>query len=119
MHSPVMRDSSHTVIAGVRIAVNAWRKREGWSRETVVARIVVQYEKLGGPALTGIVFDPETRDAYDRMRVNADRVYAGWIMKQRMATCCRPTFCLLCWQRCRWICACRPSTRCWRARACM
>jgi len=68
MHSPVMRDSSHT-------AVNAWRKREGWSRETVVARIVAQYEKLGGPELTGIVFNPETQDTYDRMRVNADRVY--------------------------------------------
>jgi hypothetical protein len=75
MHSPVMRDSSHTVITGLRIAVNAWRKREGWSRETVVAHIVGQYEKLGGPALTGIVFNPETRDTYDRAHVNADRVY--------------------------------------------
>jgi hypothetical protein len=75
MHSLVMRDSSHTVIAGVRIAVNTWRKREGWSRETVVTRIVGQYEKLGGPELTGIVFNPETQDSYDRAHVNADRVY--------------------------------------------
>lgn len=75
MHSPVMQRDSHTLITAMRTAVNAWRKREGWSRETVVARIVAQHEQMGGPALTGIVFNPETQDTYDRMRVNADRVY--------------------------------------------
>jgi hypothetical protein len=75
MHSSVMRCGTHTLITAIRTAVNAWRKREGWSRETAVAHIVERHATMGGPALTGIVFNPETQDTYDRMRVNADRVY--------------------------------------------
>lgn len=78
-----MRHTSHTpphsdhptLIASVRHAVQAWRKRAGWSRETVTQAIVECYETHGGPAHTGLKFDPETRDAFERTKVNADRVF--------------------------------------------
>lgn len=73
-----MRDVSHgqqTFITALRTAVAAWRKREGWSRETVVQIIVETHERAGYDRLTGVMFDPETRDPVERMKVNADRVY--------------------------------------------
>lgn len=71
-----MRNVSHkTLIGTVRAAVTEWRKREGWSRETVVQQIVEAHDEIEGPSTTGIVFDPNTRDAFDRTKVNADRVF--------------------------------------------
>lgn len=70
-----MRNQSHkTLIGTVRSAVAEWRKREGWSRESVVQEIVAAHEGINGPAVTGIAFDPQTRDTFQRMKVNADRV---------------------------------------------
>ncbi len=71
-----MRNESHTTLIGtVRTGIAEWRKREGWSRETVVQVIVEAHQALLAPAATGIVFDPNTRDPFDRMKVNADRVF--------------------------------------------
>ncbi|MBV7482501.1 hypothetical protein KW845_06050 [Bordetella sp. BOR01] len=71
-----MRNESHkSLIAIVREHVSAWRKAQGWSRETVVAEIVQAHEDVGGPAASGILFDPATRDTFERMKVNADRVF--------------------------------------------
>ena len=70
-----MRGHSHTLIAIVRRAVQAWRKRENWSRETVTQQIVENFERLGGPQTTGLRFDPETRDLVERLKVNADRMF--------------------------------------------
>lgn len=72
-----MRNESHskTLIAVVLEHVNAWRKREAWSRETVVAAIVEAHEGLGGPVVSGIRFEPQTLDSFERMKVNADRVF--------------------------------------------
>jgi hypothetical protein len=73
-----MRDRSHTqrtCIATILASVNAWRKQEGWSRETVIDSVVEAHKRIGGPDATGIRFDPNTRDTYERMKVNADRVY--------------------------------------------
>lgn len=70
-----MRGQSHTLIAIVRRAVQAWRKRENWSRETVTQQIVETFERLGGPQTIGLRFDPETRDVVERLKVNADRVF--------------------------------------------
>lgn len=75
MKKEFMRSASQTLIAVVRNAVNTWRRREGWSRETVVMEIVETHERIGGPARTGIVFDPATRDTFERAKVNADRVF--------------------------------------------
>lgn len=70
-----MRHGSHTFIGHLRDAIEAWRKANGWSRETVVQAIVEAHEQIGGPSGTGIVFDPPTRDTFERAKVNADRVF--------------------------------------------
>lgn len=70
-----MRADSQTLIGQLLAVVNAWRKRDGLSRETVVQAIVEAHERVHGPALTGIRFEPHTADVYERMKVNADRVF--------------------------------------------
>ena len=70
-----MRDNTQTLIGIVRGAVQTWYKREHWSRETVCQQIISQYELQAGPVNTGIKFDPPTRDAYDRQRINAERIF--------------------------------------------
>lgn len=71
-----MRNTSHkTMIATVLEHVNAWRKQNGWSRESVVQAIVEAHERIGGPANTGIRFEPQTLDTFERQKVNADRVF--------------------------------------------
>jgi hypothetical protein len=70
-----MRNASHTFIGIIKAHVIEWRKREGWSRETVVQVIVETHERISGPQTTGIRFDPSTNDAFERQKVNADRVF--------------------------------------------
>lgn len=70
-----MRNDSHTLIGILRHHVGVWRKREDWSRETVCQHIVEAHETIGGPATTRIRFEPNTRDIYDRTKVNADRIF--------------------------------------------
>ncbi|HEA6046738.1 TPA: hypothetical protein RXH49_006447, partial [Pseudomonas aeruginosa] len=70
-----MRSESHTLISTLLAVVNQWRRREGWSRETVVQHIVEAHERINAHIATGIVFDPPSRDAMDRMKANADRVF--------------------------------------------
>jgi hypothetical protein len=71
-----MRNESHkTLIGTIRTAVSEWRKREGWSRETVVQIIVDAHGQLDGPAATDIRFEPNTRDVFQIQKVNADRVF--------------------------------------------
>lgn len=68
-------DSQPTLISLIRGAVGEWRRREGWSRESVVDEIVKKHVEINGPATTGIVFDPHTKDTFGRMKVNSDRVF--------------------------------------------
>lgn len=73
-----MRNVSHsnkTLIGIIKAHVIEWRKRQGWSRETVVQVIVETHDRINGPANTGIRFDPQTHDAFERQKVNADRVF--------------------------------------------
>ncbi|KQQ94977.1 hypothetical protein [Massilia sp. Leaf139] len=74
-----MRSNPHnptkTRIAMYRECVEEWRKREGWSRETVCQMIVEAHESIGGPATTDIRFEPPTTDAYERQKVNAERIF--------------------------------------------
>jgi hypothetical protein len=63
-----------TLVAIVRNYVNAWRKREGWSRESVVDVIVDTHNKAGANKLTGITFS-ESDDAFNRQYVNGQKVY--------------------------------------------
>lgn len=71
-----MRNESHSSLIGiVKQHVIEWRRREGWSRETVVQVIVEAHERIGGAMVSGIIFAPETKDTFERMKVNADRVF--------------------------------------------
>ncbi len=71
-----MRSNPHkTRIAMYRDCVEEWRKREGWSRETVCQVIVEAHERIDGPASTGIRFEPPTTDVYERQKVNAERIF--------------------------------------------
>lgn len=72
-----MQRASHnrTLIATLRDAVEAWRKANSWSRETAAQMIVEVHERIGGPASSGIVFAPPSRDTFERAKANADRIF--------------------------------------------
>jgi hypothetical protein len=72
-----MQQPTHTktAISIVRDHIEDWRRENRWSRETAADMIVQAHIRIGGPRLTGIEFDPPTRDTFERMRVNADRVW--------------------------------------------
>jgi hypothetical protein len=71
-----MRSQSHkTFIGQIREHVSEWRKSKQWSRESVVQDVVEAHISIGGPAATGISFAPSTQDSFERMKVNADRVF--------------------------------------------
>ncbi len=75
----VMRSESHITLIGIlRELTTAWRKALGWSRETMVDAVVQAHGQLGGPAATGIRFEPQTTDTFARMKVNADLV-SRWL----------------------------------------
>ncbi|MDO8933358.1 MAG: hypothetical protein Q7U97_13270 [Rhodocyclaceae bacterium] len=67
--------TSRTPIAIIRDHVEAWRRDNDWSRETVAQTIVEAHERLGLNRLTGIKFEPPTSDPFERMRVNADKIF--------------------------------------------
>lgn len=66
---------THTPLALVRDHVEDWRRANRWSRETAAQAMVEAHERLGFDHLTGIHFDPPTRDTFERTRVNADRIF--------------------------------------------
>ena len=71
-----MRNESHkTVVSTVLGCVNAWRKCLGWSREAAAQTIVEAHASLRGPEVTGIRFEPNTTDVFERNKVNADRIF--------------------------------------------
>lgn len=70
-----MRDGSQkTLIALLRDAVDAWRRRERWSMATVVDEIVKTHVGRGFDVVTDIHFEPN-RDEVRRMQTNAERVF--------------------------------------------
>jgi hypothetical protein len=71
MHNPAHK----SLIGIVREHVISWRKQQGWSLEAVVQEIVEAHERIDGPSASGIVFDPPTRDTFQRQHVNAQRVF--------------------------------------------
>ncbi|MDR5170712.1 hypothetical protein IHQ56_02665 [Methylobacillus flagellatus] len=70
-----MRHDSQTLIAVIRSAVDTWRRRESWSRESVVDSIVQRYTELRGELVTDVGFDQAQRDLVQRLKNNADRLY--------------------------------------------
>lgn len=72
----VMQRATHPSPIGIlRDHIEAWRRDNRWSRETVADQIVQSHIRIGGPIFTGITFEPPTTDTFERMRVNADRVF--------------------------------------------
>ncbi len=70
-----MSKESQTLIGVVRYFVEQWRKGEGWSEESLAAELVKTHALMDGPRSTGIRFEPGTRDAFIRSRVNCERIY--------------------------------------------
>jgi len=88
-----MQNVSHATFTGIlREAVEVWRKDNGWSRETVVMHIVEAHQRLGADLSTGIVFDPPSRDAFERAKVNADRVFRWLDDVSKDTNHCPPNF---------------------------
>lgn len=72
----VMQRATHpSPIAIISDHVEAWRRENRWSRETVADMIVQAHIRIGAESYTGISFEPPTTDTFERMRVNADRVF--------------------------------------------
>lgn len=72
----VMQRATHPSPIGIlRDHIEAWRRDNRWSRETVADQIVQAHIRIGGPVFTGLTFEPPTTDTFERMRVNADRVF--------------------------------------------
>ena len=70
-----MRDQSQKTLIGiVREYLGVWRKREGWSRETLADQLVQAHMQAGAHLSTGIEFS-DHRDTFERMKNNADRVF--------------------------------------------
>jgi hypothetical protein len=70
-----MRDSSHkSRIQIIRDHVAAWRKSQGWSRESAAAEIVAAHERIGGHLSGAIVFD-RSADVYTTQKNHADRIW--------------------------------------------
>ncbi|MBS1170590.1 MAG: hypothetical protein H6R01_1508 [Burkholderiaceae bacterium] len=81
-----MQRATHgSVVSIIQHHVNEWRKRQRWSRETAAMCIVEAHESLGIDKISGIEFDPPTRDKFERARVNADRIFR-WLDDQSKDT---------------------------------
>jgi hypothetical protein len=74
-----MRQVPHTLIGTIREHVIKWRTELRLSREKIVQIIVEAHEQVGD--VSGIVFDPMTRDEDERRKVNAERVFR-WLDDQ-------------------------------------
>lgn len=70
-----MRNLSQTLIGILREEISEYRRLNRLSRETIAANIVEAHERLGADTLANIRFEPKTVDAFERMKVNADRIF--------------------------------------------
>lgn len=70
-----MRNLSQTLIGIIREEVSEYRRLHRLSRETIAACIVEAHERLGADSLANIRFEPKTVDAFERTKVNADRIF--------------------------------------------
>jgi len=69
-----MRNDSHKTLIGIlREHLSAWRKDVGLSSYSAISVIVQAHDEVGGPAATGIRFEPHP-DEYQRTKNNGDRV---------------------------------------------
>lgn len=67
--------SQESPIACLARYVSTWKKREGLSNATVADEIVNAHYQIQGHIRTGIVFEPNSSDEYNRMKANAARIF--------------------------------------------
>lgn len=70
-----MRNVSQTLIGILREEITDYRRIHRLSRETIAQTIVEAHERIGADCMTGIRFEPKTTDAFERTKVNADRIF--------------------------------------------
>lgn len=70
-----MRNLSQTLLGILREEISEYRRVHRLSRETIAANIVEAHERLGADTLVNIRFEPKTVDTFERMKVNADRIF--------------------------------------------
>ncbi len=70
-----MRNLSQTLIGILREEITEYRRINRLSRETIAATIVEAHERLGADHVANIRFEPKTIDTFERMKVNADRIF--------------------------------------------
>jgi hypothetical protein len=69
-----MRNESHSWISILSEEVEAWRRHEGWSRETVVQQFVDAWNEAGMGSTWGVEWSANV-DGFQRQKNNADKVY--------------------------------------------
>lgn len=65
----------HTVIGVFAAAATRWMRDTGSSQATVAQYLVEAHNAIGAERTTRIVFDPATQDTYERMKINAERIF--------------------------------------------
>jgi hypothetical protein len=56
-----------------RQALEVWKRREAKGRDGICHQLIMQFEEMGGPEQSGIVFS-EHKDVFERARVNAQKL---------------------------------------------
>jgi hypothetical protein len=86
-----MKDVLHKTLTGIiREHVIAWRKAEGWSRETVAQVIIETHDRVN--AVSGIVFEPQTKDVHEAREVNAQRIFRWLDDETKSSNLIHPNF---------------------------
>lgn len=70
-----MCSESHTTISVIKTHFEKWRKEQRYSRETAIQFVTNAHEALGFDVVSGIRFNPNTDDVFERQHCNAERVY--------------------------------------------
>ncbi|GAB3416780.1 hypothetical protein NX774_12090 [Massilia agilis] len=59
----------------LRTEIENWRNANGLSRESVAISVIEAHARLGADIATGITFDSSKKDAYDRAKTAAQKLY--------------------------------------------
>lgn len=70
-----MRNLSQTLLGILREAISEYRRLYRLSRETIAASIVEAHERLWADTFANIRFEPKAIDTFERVKVNADRIF--------------------------------------------
>jgi hypothetical protein len=68
-------DSHESPIASLLRHINIWKKRDDLSNATIADEIVKAHDRIGGALRTGIRFESNSGDEYNRMKANQMRIW--------------------------------------------